>query len=107
MEPNQPGECPRGKYDLRPILPSLVVSLKARRRPVGNYKTKNGTGTREDKKKTDKTVVEHCRLWTGAPFDNTKKDFIKNTHKITLAVRNRVRVVMTQTTRRAHTKRVS
>jgi hypothetical protein len=45
MEPNQPGDCPRGKYDLRPIPPSLVVPLETRRRSVRNNKTKNGTKT--------------------------------------------------------------
>ena len=34
MEPNQPGYRPRGKYDLRPILATFVVSLETRRRSI-------------------------------------------------------------------------
>jgi hypothetical protein len=43
MEPNQPGYRPRGKYDLRPILATFVVSLETRRRSIRNYETEDGT----------------------------------------------------------------
>ncbi len=43
MEPNQPGQCPRGIYNLRPIPATFVVSLETRRRPIRNYETEDGT----------------------------------------------------------------
>ncbi len=43
MEPNQPGNCPRGVYDLRPILATFVVSLETRRRSIENHETEDGT----------------------------------------------------------------
>jgi len=43
MEPNQPCQGPRGKYNLGPVPSSLVVPLETRCRSVGNYETEDGT----------------------------------------------------------------